>query len=184
MTDLALDARGNALVVGASFGKGTGRDYVTLKVRANGSRAWARRYAGPDFVRRGPRRGRRSRRQRLRHRQLEAQAGRSRAGPARPRTVTIKYSPSGARLWLAIVGQRRHASGSAVMVSPDARGAIVSGWRDLPGECGPGEPVLRQVRRLERQGRLDAHHQRRPGLQRRSPRPPAWTRAAHPSRPG
>ena len=100
VTDLALDARGNALVVGASFGKGTGRDYVTLKVRADGSRAWARRYAGPDF--------------------LDVASGvavdpagsvyvtgGSRRKPDVPgrlgptRAVTIKYSPGGARLWLA-----------------------------------------------------------------------------------
>ena len=132
VTDLALDARGNALIVGASVGKGTGRDYITLKVRANGSRAWARRYAGPDvydeargvavdpagsvYVTGNSRR-------------RPAVPGRS--GP--PRTVTIKYSSSGARLWLAVVGQRRPASGSAVMVSPDAQGAIVFGWRYLPG---------------------------------------------------
>ena len=48
VNDLALDANGNAVVVGASNGRGTGRDYVTMKVRSNGSRAWAKRYAGPD----------------------------------------------------------------------------------------------------------------------------------------
>ena len=36
---LALDAHGNAVVVGASVGIHTGRDYVTLKVPAGGSRA-------------------------------------------------------------------------------------------------------------------------------------------------
>ena len=47
---LALDAKGSAIVCGASFGRGTGRDYVTLKVTATGKRAWVRRYAGPsDF---------------------------------------------------------------------------------------------------------------------------------------
>ncbi len=47
VTDLALDAHGNALVVGASTGKGTGRDYVTLKLRPDGALAWSRTYAGP-----------------------------------------------------------------------------------------------------------------------------------------
>jgi hypothetical protein len=132
--DLALDERGNALVVGASFGKGTGRDYVTLKVRADGSRAWARRYAGPAFLDvancvaidpagsvyvTGGSRGKPDVPGRL--------------GP--PRAVTIKYSSGGARLWLASSGLRRQAGGSAVMVSPDAKGVVVSGWRVVPGEC-------------------------------------------------
>ncbi len=133
VTDLALDARGNALVVGASYGKGTGRDYVTLKVCANGSRAWARRYAGPDFF------------DEARSVAVDPAGsvyvtGDSRRRPDVPgragpnRAVTIKYSPSGARLWLAVVGQRRNAGASAVMVSPDARGVVVSGWRDIPAE--------------------------------------------------
>jgi hypothetical protein len=132
--DLALDHRGNALVVGASAAKGTGRDYVTLKVRADGSRAWMRRYAGPsdyDEARSvavdpvgnvyvtGSSRGR-------------PDAG---AEIGAPRAVTIKYSRGGAQLWLASSGQRRQAAGAAVMVSPDAKGAVVSGWREVPGEC-------------------------------------------------
>jgi hypothetical protein len=131
---LALDARGDALVVGASFGKGTGRDYVTVKVRADGSRAWARRYAGPDFLD-----------------SANAVAvdpsgsvyvtGGSRGKPdvpgrlGPPRAVTIKYSRGGARLWLASTGPRRQAGSAAVMVSPDAKGVVVSGWREVPGEC-------------------------------------------------
>ena len=134
VTDLALDARGNALVVGASFGKGTGRDYVTLKVRADGTRAWARRYAGPDHFDEP-------------HSVAVDPAGNvyvtgrssgksdvpGRLGPNR--AITLKYSPGGARLWLASSGRRRQAGGSAVMVSPDAKGVVVSGWRVVPGEC-------------------------------------------------
>jgi Beta-propeller repeat len=132
VTDLALDARGNALIVGASVGKGTGRDYITLKVRANGTRAWARRYAGPDVF------------DEARGVAVDPAGnvyvtGNSRRKPAvpgksgPPRAVTIKYSASGTRLWLATVGQRQAGSGTAVMVSPDAQGVIVSGWRYLPG---------------------------------------------------
>ena len=132
--DLALDARGNALVVGASLGKGTGRDYVTLKVRADGSRAWARRYAGPDFY------------DEARSVAVDAAGsvyvtGNSRGRPdvpgrvGAPRAVTIKYSRGGAQLWLASSGRRRQAGGAAVMVSPDAKGVVVSGWREVPGEC-------------------------------------------------
>lgn len=132
--DLVLDARGNALVVGASYGKGTGRDYITLKVRTDGTRAWARRYAGPEFY------------DEARSVAVDPAGnvyvtGNSRrrpdvpgrAGP--PRAVTVKYSAGGARLWLAVVGQRQAGSGSAVMVSPDARGVVVSGWRVIPAEC-------------------------------------------------
>lgn len=134
VTGLALDARGNALVVGASFAEGTGRDYVTLKVRADGSRAWARRYAGPGFY------------DEARSVAVDSAGsvyvtGNSRARPDVPgslgafRAVTIKYSRGGARLWLASTGRRRQAGGAAVMVSPNGRDVVVSGWREVPGEC-------------------------------------------------
>jgi hypothetical protein len=134
VADLALDARGNALVVGASFGKGTGQDYVTLKVRADGSRAWARRYAGPNFL------------DTANSVATDATGsvyvtGGSRGKPdvpgrlGPPRAITIKYSRGGTRLWLASSGPRRQAAGCAVMVGPDAKGVVISGWREVPGEC-------------------------------------------------
>jgi hypothetical protein len=128
VTDLALDARGNALVVGASFSKGTGRDYVTLKVRADGSRAWLRRYAGPYFY------------DEPRGVAVDPAGnvyvtGSSRREHTGYRAVTIKYSPRGARLWLASSGQRWQASGGDLLVSPDAQGVVVTGWRIVPAEC-------------------------------------------------
>lgn len=47
VTGLGLDRNGNAYVSGSSRGVGTGLDFVTVKVRRGGGRAWARRYAGP-----------------------------------------------------------------------------------------------------------------------------------------
>ena len=133
VTDLALDARGNALVVGASYGKGTGRDYVTLKVRADGTRAWARRYAGPDFYD-VPEASPSTRPATSTSPATRGARPTSRATPARTAPSPSSTAPSGARLWLAIVGQRRNAGGSAVMVSPDAQTVVVSGWRDVPAE--------------------------------------------------
>jgi hypothetical protein len=47
VTGLGLDRNGNAYVSGDSRGVGTNLDFVTVKVRRNGGRAWAKRYAGP-----------------------------------------------------------------------------------------------------------------------------------------
>ena len=99
VNDLALDARGNALVVGASVGKGTGRDYITLKVRADGTRAWARRYAGPEVF------------DEARGVAVDAQnnvyvTGWSNDKDRTRRAHTICYSPGGAR---TLERPRRHA---------------------------------------------------------------------------
>jgi hypothetical protein len=48
VSGLGVDARGNAYVTGTSVGAHSGRDYVTIKVRKSGPRAWVRRYVGPS----------------------------------------------------------------------------------------------------------------------------------------
>ncbi len=127
---LALDAKGNALVVGASVGKGTSRDYVTIKVRANGSRAWVRRFAGPGGF------------DEARGVAVDAVGSVYVTGESRlkakipgksglPSAVTISYGGTGARRWLIVDRLARATAGAAVMYCgvPGGRGVIVSGWR-------------------------------------------------------
>lgn len=47
LTGLGLDRNGNAYVSGTSRGAGSGLDFVAVKVRSGGGRAWAKRWAGP-----------------------------------------------------------------------------------------------------------------------------------------
>ena len=91
VSGLGLDRRGNAYVTGSSRGVGTDLDFVTVKVRKGGGRAWAKRYAGPSG------------------RDTAAGIAVTRAGDcyvtgASKRgsdgaAVTIKYSSAGAQRW-------------------------------------------------------------------------------------
>jgi len=45
---LALDAKGNVYVTGASSGKGSSSDYTTLKYSPSGERLWLKRYNNPE----------------------------------------------------------------------------------------------------------------------------------------
>ena len=126
--DLALDAQGNAVVVGASAGGRTGRDYITVKVRANGSRAWARRYAGPsDFDE--------ARSVAVDPRGNVYVTGQSRVPASKPgvsgppRIVTISYSSTGVRRWI-ILDRGKWASATAIMYcGQGARGVVLAGGR-------------------------------------------------------
>jgi hypothetical protein len=124
---LALDAHGNAIVCGASYGGRTGRDYVTLKVTANGKRAWVRSYAGPSDFDEG--------------RDVTVDpagnayvTGWSRAKPkdprysGMPRAVTISYSPTGRQRWI-FVDKTKDSTGAAIDYCgvAGARGVVLSG---------------------------------------------------------
>jgi hypothetical protein len=125
---LELDARGNAIVCGASYGGRTGRDYVTLKVTARGKRAWARRYAGPsDF-------------DEARGVALDPTGnvyvtGQSRAKPrdpkysGAPRAVTISYRPDGRQRWITVDRNGVTTSGNGLMYAgaPGAKGIVLAG---------------------------------------------------------
>ncbi len=128
--DLALDAHGNVVVVGASARGRTGRDYVTVKFFAGGSRAWARLYAGPsDFDE--------ARSVAVDPRGNVYVTGESRVPASKPgvsgplRVVTISYSKTGARRWIILGGRGSQSGGSAVMYCgvQNAVGVVVAGWR-------------------------------------------------------
>jgi hypothetical protein len=133
--DLELDGDGNAVVCGASTGVGTGRDYVTIKVTADGRRAWARRYAGPTTY------------DAAMGVALDPDGnvyvtGQSRAkasGPGRqgpPRAVTISYGPTGQRRWKIVDRHGRTTSGSAIGYCgvQGAEGIVVTGVRTPAGQ--------------------------------------------------
>jgi hypothetical protein len=122
---LALDVNGNALVVGASSGKGTGRDYVTISIDAGGSRAWVRRYAGPDTFDE-------ARDVAVDRKGAVYVTGWSNDKDGTRRARTICYSSAGARRWIAGDATRRSWSGAAAIVltsAPGARGVIISGYQ-------------------------------------------------------
>ena len=115
-------------MVGASAGGRTGRDYITVKVRANGSRAWARRYAGPsDFDE--------ARSVAVDPRGNVYVTGQSRVPASKPgvsgppRIVTISYSSTGVRRWI-ILDRGKWASATAIMYcGQGARGVVLAGGR-------------------------------------------------------
>jgi hypothetical protein len=132
---LALDAHGNALVVGASSGRGTGRDYVTLKLRAGGSRAWVRRYAGPEAF------------DEARSVAVDPKGnvyvtGWSNDRNGTRRAQTFAYSPAGAKRWAVRESKARAWSGAAAVMFSDVAGArsvVVSGYR---GDRNTGDESL------------------------------------------
>ena len=132
---LAVDAHDNVFVAGASVGLGTGRDYVTIKVRKSGARAWVRRYAGPEVF------------DEARGVAVDTDGNayvtgwsndKSRTRHAR----TICYGPAGARRWIVTVNKARSWSGAAAVAFcsvPGARGVIISGYQ---GDRGTGNEDL------------------------------------------
>jgi hypothetical protein len=144
---MAVDVHGNAVVCGASFGRHTGRDYLTLKFRAaNGSVAWARRYSGPsDF-------------DEARDVTVDPSGnvyvtGQSRSiaskpgisGP--PGAVTIAYTAGGKQKWIVVDRRRLAVSNSAIDYTGagGVRSVVVTGvW--VPAGSNQGRPYFQKYR--------------------------------------
>jgi hypothetical protein len=91
VSGLGLDRNGNAYVSGSSRGVGTNLDFVTVKVRKAGGRAWAKRYAGPT--------GRDTTSGIVVSRAGDSYVTGASARGSDGAAVTIKYSAAGAQRW-------------------------------------------------------------------------------------
>lgn len=113
---VAVDAAGNIIVTGKSFGtRGIGLpDIVTVKYDANGNRQWVRRYYGGTA---GHEEGRAV--------VADSQGNILVAGIVSSKTnnyhdaVLIKYSPSGARLWVRAYDSSFHDNDAYFAVAVD-----------------------------------------------------------------
>jgi hypothetical protein len=118
---MALDASGNAYVVGSSLGSGTGTDIVTVKFDAAGKTAWAKLYDGPSH---GDDAGKDI--------AVDAAGNVFIVGTATSAKgtdiTTIKYSAAGKRLWVRTYDGTGHANDAAGAIAVDGEGsAIVCG---------------------------------------------------------
>jgi hypothetical protein len=124
VTDMTLDKYGNAYVVGVARGVHTGTDYVTIKVRAGGSR-----FAGPSGF------------DEARGVAVDPAGnayvtGVSNGSSGKARAVTFKYSPAGHLRWGRIfIGNVAGARAAAIALSrvSGATGVIVAGsmWNGM-----------------------------------------------------
>lgn len=143
---LALDARGDAIACGASFGSRTGRDFIALKLTADGRIAWVRRSRRPgnadeardvtvDEARNVYVTGRTSKR------------WSASDATNRPCSLLISYGPDGRRRWVRLDDAARMTSGSTVDYrSVEGAGAIFfSGTRRWAEDYGVGL-LLRKLR--------------------------------------
>ena len=122
---LVLDAAGNAYVVGTSRGAGTGRDYVALKYRADGTRLWTLRYGGASWDDAGG---------------IAIDGHRntyitgSSKGSDGIAAATLKISPSGVRLWVKrVMAGVGVTHGNAIAVTNAAGGGVYVGGSDVGG---------------------------------------------------
>ncbi len=121
--DIALDSAGNVIVTGFSTGPGSAFDFLTIKYGPGGTRKWVKRYDGPgnggDL----------------------AQAvvvdpsdniyitGPSKGDGTNSDYCTIKYSPSGAQLWVRRWNSGYNMADGATDIAVDPRGDVyVTGY--------------------------------------------------------
>jgi uncharacterized delta-60 repeat protein len=114
---IAVDGSGNVYVTGQSTGSGGSLDYATIKYDTNGNRLWVRRYnpyggddsavdiavdsAGNVYV-----------------------TGQSYSATSLEDYATIKYSPTGNRLWVRRYDSSANFKDSATAVAVDAAGNV------------------------------------------------------------
>jgi uncharacterized delta-60 repeat protein len=117
-TAVRLDSQGNVYVSGKSTGAGTGYDYATLKYSPSGDRLWARRYNGPGN-------GDDS----AEALAVDAQGnvfvtGYSGGIGSSADYATLKYSPSGDRLWARRYNGPGNGDDAAAALAPDSQGNV------------------------------------------------------------
>jgi uncharacterized delta-60 repeat protein len=121
--DIALDSNGNVIVTGFSTGWGSAFDFLTIKYAPNGTRLWVKRYDGPG------------------NGGDQAQAvvvdpsdniyvtGPSKGDGTNADYCTIKYSPSGAVLWVRRWNSSYNMADGATDIAVDPRGDVyVTGY--------------------------------------------------------
>ena len=117
-TAIAVDAQGNAYVTGSSTGVDSYSDYTTIKYGPSGDRLWAKRYNGPGNGDDTPTAI-----------AVDAQGnayvtGYSPGAGSGGDYATIKYSPSGERLWVQRYNGPGNGDDSAHAIALDAQGNV------------------------------------------------------------
>ena len=117
ISDMVIDLSGNVYVTGFSYGRGTGRDYLTVKYNPDGVEQWVARYNG------------------LQNYSDVARAigvdtagnvyvtGRSADG-GRYIYATIKYNPDGVEQWVAKYNKTEFHNAGATALTVDAAGNV------------------------------------------------------------
>jgi len=118
---IAVDALGNVYVTGGSYGAGPDHynsDYATIKYNADGKQLWVKRYNGPGNGEDSPR-------------ALAADAQGNvyvtGASPGKGSSfdyATIKYSPSGKRLWVRRYNGPGNGHDAATALAVDPKGNV------------------------------------------------------------
>ena len=115
---LALDNQGNVYVTGESVGAGSYHDYLTIKYGPTGQRLWAKRYKGTanasDVATALA---------------VDAQGnvyvtGDAQEAGSSPNYTTIKYSPTGVRLWTKRYNGPENGYDAARALAVDAQGNV------------------------------------------------------------
>lgn len=118
-TGLVLDSGGNAYVVGASRGAGTGLDYVALRFRADGRPLWTVRYGGTGWDE-----GKAIAVDSRRNAYITGSSNRN----GRSAAATLKISPSGKRRWVKRVRVGAGGThGNAIAVSRAGGSVYIGG---------------------------------------------------------
>jgi hypothetical protein len=131
---VAADAAGNVYVTGGSVGGAGTMDVATVKVRPDGSIAWARRFDSPE-------------RQLDRGLAISVQgqsvyvAGISHRPGHADDLVLIKYSLGGGRQWVRYYDDPLHRSESVGAIAADAAGVYVCGSGKATAKA-PGDALL------------------------------------------